>query len=117
VASSAAPRARWWQSTFAIAMSGLVLLWAAFPPLELWPLAWLAPAPWALLVMRPVLAGRRPYRTLWLAAFVFNLVLFYWVTKPHWATSFGWLALCFYFALYFPLFIAISRAAVHTLRP
>jgi apolipoprotein N-acyltransferase len=97
-------------------MFGFLLLWAAFPPLELWPLAWLAPVPWVLLIMRPALSGRRPYRMLWLAAFVFNLALYYWVTLPHWATSFGWLVLCFYFALYFPLFIAISRAAVHSLR-
>lgn len=110
------PRAPWWQSTFAVAMSGLVLLWAAFPPLDLWPLAWLAPAPWALLILRPTPTGRRPYRTLWLSAFIFNLALYYWVTLPHWATSIGWLALCFYLALYFPLFIAISRAGVHTLR-
>ncbi len=113
---SAAPRAVWWQGTFAVAMYGLLLLWAAFPPLELWPLAWLAPVPWTLLIMRPALTGRRPYRTLWLAAFLFNLALYYWVTLPHWATSFGWLALCFYLALYFPLFIAITRAAVHVLR-
>lgn len=113
---STAPQGPWWQGTLAVALAGFVLLWAAFPPLELWPLAWLAPVPWSLLIMRPALGGKRPYRMLWLAAFAFNLALYYWVTLPHWATSFGWLALCFYLALYFPLFIAISRAAMHTLR-
>jgi apolipoprotein N-acyltransferase len=114
--SDAARSAAWWQSTLAVALAGFVLLWAAFPPLNLWPLAWLAPAPWAALIMRPQLGGRRPYRMLWLAAFIFNLALYYWVTLPHWATSFGWLALCFYFAWYFPVFIVISRAAVQQLR-
>jgi apolipoprotein N-acyltransferase len=106
----------WWQSTLAVALLGQFLLWAAFPPLELAPLAWLAPAPWVWLVRKWRLTGRRPYLALWLSSFLFHLALFYWVTLPHWATSFGWLALSFYLALYFPLFIGLSRVAVQRLR-
>jgi apolipoprotein N-acyltransferase len=53
---------------------------------------------------------------LWFSSFLFHLAAFYWVTLPHWATSFGWLAMSAYLALYFPLFIGLSRAAVHRLR-
>lgn len=106
----------WWRSTWALAWAGQILFWAALPPLELSPLAWLAPIPWVLLVRQERLASRRPYRTLWFSAFVFNLAAFYWLTLPHWATSFGWLALAFYLAWYFPIFIGLSRVASHRLR-
>lgn len=106
----------WWRSTWALAWLGQLLFWAALPPLELAPLAWLAPVPWVLLIRQQSLSGRRPYRALWLSSFAFYLAALYWVTLPHWATSFGLLALAFYLALYFPLFIGLSRVAVHRLR-
>ncbi len=106
----------WWRRTLAVALSGQLLLWAAFPPLNLAPLAWLAPVPWIWLVRRGTLPGKRPYLALWFASFVFHLAVFYWVTLPHWATSFGWLALAFYLGLYFPVFVGLSRVAVHVLR-
>ncbi len=99
-----------------MALAGQVLFWAALPPLELAPLAWLAAVPWVLLIRRDTLAGRQPYLALWLSSFIFHLAAFYWVTLPHWATTFGWLALSFYLALYFPLFIGLSRVAVRRLR-
>lgn len=105
----------WWRSTWALAWLGQILFWAALPPLELAPLAWLAPIPWVLLIRQQSLWGRRPYRALWLSSFVFYLAALYWVTLPHWATSFGLLALAFYLALYFPLFVGLSRVAVHRL--
>ena len=39
-------------STFGYAAVGGALLWAALPPLGLWPLAWIAPVWWVLLVRR-----------------------------------------------------------------
>jgi apolipoprotein N-acyltransferase len=38
------------RSTFGLAMLGAVLLWAALPPLDITPLAWLAPIFWVALV-------------------------------------------------------------------
>ncbi|MEN6457995.1 MAG: apolipoprotein N-acyltransferase [Thermoguttaceae bacterium] len=35
-----------------LAFLGAGLLWAAMPPLDLWPLAWIAPIPWVLLIRR-----------------------------------------------------------------
>jgi apolipoprotein N-acyltransferase len=105
----------WWQSTLAVALFGQLLLWAALPPLEWSLLAWLAPVPWVMLVRLTSLPGRRPYAAIWLSSFVFHLAALYWITLPHWATSIGWVALAFYLGLYFPLFIGLSRVAVHVL--
>lgn len=60
--------------------------------------------------------AERPYGAIWLAGFVFWLGAIHWLRLPHWATSFGWLALSFYLAFYLPVFIALSRVAVHRLR-
>jgi apolipoprotein N-acyltransferase len=91
-------------------------MWAALPPLDWWPLAWIAPVPWILLVRRPALSGRRAYVTLWAAGFAFWMGVLHWLRLPHWATSFGWVALSFYFAFYLPVFIGLARVAVHRLR-
>jgi apolipoprotein N-acyltransferase len=109
-------RAGPWCSPFAMSLLGAGLLWAALPPLDLWPLAWLAPVPWIALAERRHLAGRRPYLQIWLAGFGFWLAAIYWLLLPHWATSLGWLALSFYLALYLPAFIGLVRVAVHDLR-
>jgi len=111
-----APRASWLRSTFSQSMASCVLLWAALPPLQLGFLAWLAPIPWVRLIERPALEGKRPYLALWLSGFLFWLAAVYWLTLPHWATAFGWLALSFYLAFYTPLFVGLSRIAVHQWR-
>ena len=77
-------------ATFWIAVITGMMLWAAFPPLKLWPLAWVAPAGWVWLARRPRLAGRRPYLQLYLAGCVHWLVMTQWVRLPHWSAMFGW---------------------------
>ena len=99
-----------------MAFSGAFLLWAAFPPLDLWPLAWVAPIPWVLLIRRKELSGRRPYAVLTLAGFCFWMAVLHFLRLPHPATSIGWVALSFYFAFYLPVFVGLSRVAVHRLR-
>ncbi len=119
----------WYRSTFGQALIGAVLLWTAMPPLDswlglpplnnwlgTWPLAWIAPVWWVGLVRREKLPGRRPYLALWLAGFLFWLAALYWLCLPHWATSFGWLAVGFYDAFYLPVFIGLGRVAVHKCR-
>ncbi|MGA2031691.1 MAG: apolipoprotein N-acyltransferase [Thermoguttaceae bacterium] len=106
----------WYRSTLGPALVGAALLWAALPPLDIGPLAWIAPLAWVLLIRRNELAGRRPYTALWLAGLLFWLAALHWLRLPHWATSFGWLALAVYFACYVPLFVGLSRVAVHRLR-
>ncbi|HEX4144333.1 MAG TPA: apolipoprotein N-acyltransferase [Pirellulales bacterium] len=105
-----------WRSPLAMSLLGVALLWAALPPLDFWPLAWLTPVPWIALAERRHLSERRPYFQIWLAAFVFWLAALYWLLLPHWATSLGWLALSFYLALYLPVFVGLVRVAIHNLR-
>jgi apolipoprotein N-acyltransferase len=93
-----------------------MLLWASFPPLDCWLLAWIAPIPWVLLIRRAKLDGRRPYAVLWLAGFATWMGTLHFLRLPHWATSIGWVALSAYFAFYIPVFVGLSRVAVHRLR-
>ena len=110
--SSARNHPRLW----AFAFLGAVLLWASLPPVDFWPLAWFAPIPWLLLVRCPTLEGRRPYFVIWFAGFCLWLAVLYWMCLPHWATSFGWILLAFYYALYLSAFVGLARVAVHRLR-
>ena len=94
---------------------GSLLLCLALPRVGAWPLAFVAPVSWILLIRRQRLPGRRPYRAIWLAGFLFWLTELYWMTMPHPSTSVGWLALSAYLAFLLPLFIGLSRVAVHRL--
>lgn len=103
-------------NTWTMAFLGAGLLWAAFPPVDWWPLAWVAPIPWVLLIRREELPGRRPYVVLALAGFCFWMGVLHFLRLPDPATSIGWVALSFYFAFYLPVFVGLSRVAVHRLR-
>jgi apolipoprotein N-acyltransferase len=106
-------RVRYARSTLAQALAGSLLMWASLPPLDLAPLAWVAPLPWLLLIRRRELAGRRPYAAIWLAGFAFWLPILHWLRLPCPATVFGWFALSFYLAFYVPVFVGLARVAVH----
>ncbi len=99
-----------------VALTGSLLMWAALPPLDLWPLGWIALAPWLFLARQKQLMGAHPYTMLWAAGFVFWMADLHWLRLPHWTTSFGWIALSAYLALYIPLFVGLTRVAVHRLR-
>ncbi|MCE5267385.1 MAG: apolipoprotein N-acyltransferase, partial [Planctomycetaceae bacterium] len=45
-----------------MAFLGAVLLWVAMSPLDLWPLAWIAPVPWVWLIRRTQLIGQEERR-------------------------------------------------------
>lgn len=124
----------WKRNAFWPTLAGGILYWAALPPLGWWPLAWLAPLPWAWLIGLPQLPSRtagpgenlsrpgrlvrwmrlhRPYGQIYWAGYCFWLATFYWLTLPHWAGVFGWLALAWYIAIYFPGFIGAARLLKH----
>jgi apolipoprotein N-acyltransferase len=105
-----------YRSTLGQALAGSGILWAAVPPLDLWPLAWIAPVWWLGLIRRQDLPGRRPYLKLYLAGALFWLAAIWWLCLPHWATSFGWLALSLYQAFYLPVFVGLGRVAVHRVK-
>jgi apolipoprotein N-acyltransferase len=113
---TAAPARPWYQGTSVLALTSAVLLWASFPPFNLWPLAWLAPLPWLLLVRQPQLRGWKPYLQIWIAGFVHWLLMLEGIRLAHPALYGGWLALSAYLAVYLVLFISITRVAVHQLR-
>lgn len=135
----------WYRSAFAQAALSGGLLWAALPPGDLGPLAWVAPVWWVMLIRRRELAQprppdrsgakprsrlarapiavvrwlldpRHPYRGIWLAGMLFWLAALHWVRLPHWANHILWVALSFYLAFYLPVFVALARVAVHRLR-
>lgn len=106
----------WHRSAFALSLASGALLWAAFPPLNLGLLAWLAPLGWLALIRGEKLPGQRPYRGVWLASLLHWLVLLQFVRLPHWSAYFGWGALSLYLAIYPLIFVGLSRVAVHRLQ-
>lgn len=102
--------------TWKPALIGSLLTYAAFPPLDMWPLGWLGPVFWLLVIRRREQVGRRPYAVLWLAGFTFWFPVLHWLRLPHSVTIIGWLALSIYLAFYLPVFVAVCRVAVHRLR-
>ncbi|QDU26855.1 Apolipoprotein N-acyltransferase [Anatilimnocola aggregata] len=110
------PATSWWQWPLPVATLGALLLWTSFPPLDLWPLAWLAPVPWLILIRQPKLLGPKPYLQIWFAGFVHWLLMLQGIRLAHPALYGGWLALSAYLAVYLVLFISIARVAVQQLR-
>lgn len=105
-----------WRAVLLWSCGSALILAAAFPPLNLWPLGWLAPIGWLMLVRTPVLP-RRSYWLIYLSGLLFWLTVLYGVGNAHWATRMGgWPALCSYLAVYLPLFVAISRTVVHRIK-
>jgi apolipoprotein N-acyltransferase len=115
-APAQAPAPQWYQSTLAVGLLGSLLLWASLPPLDLWPLAWIAPLPWLLLIQQQDLRGRRPIGILYFVSFAFWMGTVHWSRLPHWANYFAWVAMAGYLAVYPLLFFLLSRVAVHRLR-
>ena len=133
--STKARLARWYRSPLGYGLTGGFFYWASLPwalfPLlskTLWPLGWIAPVWWVVLVRRDTLMlsdppdestgrvrrfFRRPYVQLWLAGFIFWLATIHWLRLPHPATYLGWISLCFYLGFYLPIFVGVSRVAVH----
>jgi len=89
------------------------LLQAAFAPWDLWPLGYVALAPWVLgLVLAP--SRRWGLFSAWLGSLVFWGAVLYWLT---WITMVGYLAGIAYLSLYWLLAAAILRAAVRRNQP
>jgi apolipoprotein N-acyltransferase len=107
--------ARFVRSPFGLAAASGLLLWAAFPPLGWWPLAWLAPVGWLWLIRRPE-TSRRFYLGVWLAGWGHWLLVLQGIRLAHPLLYLGWLSLSAYLAVYLPLFVALARIAVHRSR-
>jgi len=107
----------WFLRPFWLSIASGLLLFAAFPPLGFWPLAWVAPVFWVRLILQTELGGKRlAYPAIWLAGTIFWLALFYFIPIPFWGLYFGWFAMSAYLGIYLPLFIGLARVAVHRLK-
>jgi apolipoprotein N-acyltransferase len=98
-----------------LAILGAVALAASQPPIDAWPLAWIAPVPWLVLVRRER-AAERLGLAMWSAGLVYWLLALHWLRLPHPATSIGWVLLSCYLAIYPALFVAVARRLVHVHR-
>ena len=97
-------------------ISGSLLLWAAFPPLNLPLLAWVAPIPWLWLCLPPQKLGWRSYTALWLAGTIHWLLMVEGIRLAHPALYAGWIALSAYLGVYLPAFVGLTRVAIHRWR-
>ena len=95
---------------------GGLILWAAFPPLNLWPIAWLAPLPWIYLILRPQPMTRWAYFGIGLGGLVHWLAMLYGIALAHFLLIGGWFLLAAYLGIYLPLFVGLCRIAVLRLR-
>jgi apolipoprotein N-acyltransferase len=95
-------------------LSGL-LLWASLPPRDWGPLGWIALVP-LLLLIRPAQRPRATIVSTLVCGLLSQLCLLQWLRYGDAAMYPAWLALSVYTSLYFPVFVLLSRAAVHRFR-
>jgi apolipoprotein N-acyltransferase len=79
-------------SAFALSVASGVLLWAAFFPLDLGPLGFVALAPWLVLVRAPV-SNRVRYLAAYAGGFAFALLATNWLRVAHPMMYLSWLGL------------------------
>jgi len=95
-----------------LSVSTAVLLWLSFMPVNFSPLAWIAPVPLMLLV-RLVQPTRRMYVACYLGGLAFFLPALQWMRLGDPAMYLAWGLLAAYLAFSFPIFVAVTRVAVH----
>ncbi len=95
----------------------VILIRLGFPPFDLAPATL---AGWAILIQYVSSPDRRPRSVLgglWLAGFLWNLSMTYYITYPHWATSIGWLVLSAYLAVYWSVWGWVCRCGLQLKLP
>lgn len=100
------------RGAWAMSFASALLLWACFTPLDWGWLGWLAITPLCLLI-RAERPTRAMYRILYAAGLTWSLATFQWMRYGDIAMYPAWFALSFYIGFYFPVFVGLSRAAVH----
>ncbi len=97
-----------WRRGWLFSAAGAACWWAALPPQDFAPLAWLVGLFWTWASLQEE-ARRLPLRKLWLVGFVFWCVTLHWLRFPHPATGLGGLVLAAYLACYFPAIFWFTR--------
>ncbi len=96
-------------------LAGL-LLWAAFPPLNWWPLAVFSVAIYLSWIYPAAALSRRDYFAIWVGASLCWLALLQGIRLAYWPLYAGWIALSLYLAVYTAAFVGLSRVLVHRWR-
>ena len=91
-------------------------MWTALPPLSWWPVGWLAPLCWLVLIQLEKLPGRRPYVGIYSASVLFWVVTMQGIRLAHWANYLGLVAMALYLGMFLPIFVAVARVAYHRWR-
>ena len=98
-----------------IGLASGILLWFSFPPAAWSWLGWVALVP--LFVLIPSQRSRVSiYFGAWLGGVVFWLLALNWILCIDATASIAWAAMALTLSLLWPIFLAISRLAVHRLR-
>lgn len=89
-----------------------LMMWASFTPLDFGPLGWVCLIPVLLLVRIPR-KTRLMYTAIYSSGFLFTLSAFQWMRLGDPSMYVAWVALAIYVACYFPVFVLLTRTAVH----
>lgn len=95
-------------------LSGLTagLMWASFTPVDFGPLGWVCLIPLLLLVRIPR-KTRLMYTATYCGGLLFTVPTLQWMRLGDPSMYVAWIALAVYLAMYFPLFVYLTRSAVH----
>ncbi|MDR0610836.1 MAG: apolipoprotein N-acyltransferase [Planctomycetaceae bacterium] len=95
-------------------LAGAFFYWISLPPFGLGFLVFFVPVFWAFVIEHPTQMIR--FRTIYFGAFFFWIASIWWIACPHPLTALGLLALAGYLSIYWLIFFAASRIAVHSFR-
>ncbi|GAB5402847.1 MAG: apolipoprotein N-acyltransferase [Aureliella sp.] len=96
--------------SFAIAIwASALALWAAFPPLDLGWLAWVAPAGWVFVADSRAPISRRGWLAIWFSGVAFWLATLQGIRLAYWPLYFGWIAMSLALGGYTPFFVWMTR--------
>lgn len=98
-----------------LGFTSALLMWASFTPLDFSPLAWVCLVPMLVLVRLDRPTGWM-YPLLYLSGVCFWLPTMQWMRLGDPSMYIAWGALSLYLAIYFPLFVGLTRVATRTLR-
>ncbi len=90
-----------------------LLIWASFPPLGWFPLAWIAGIAWAMLASDKRPLQRRSYWAIWAVSAVTWAILLEGVGRAFWANYIGLVFIGSYLAIYQVLFVWLTRVAIN----
>ena len=103
------------RGAFFVSLLSAVLMWASFTPVDFGPLGWVCLLSLLLLVRIPR-RTRLMYTAIYSGGLLFTVAAFQWMRLGHPTMYVAWIALAIYVACYFPLFVMLSRIAVHQFR-